>query len=166
MIAFLKAAAPYALVAGGLAAAYALGYQSGSNAVAYEWEQDKLARAHKLIEQESRHRAIERRWSQSVTELMDWHNRAKEGTENEYQGIVSDLESGNHRLRDDLRGCRTELSNAARSPGSNDGASGAGLSEARQRMALRIGADADQVVHQLTACQAYVRESLNAMKPQ
>lgn len=166
MIAFLKAAAPYALVAGGLAAAYAIGYQSGSNEVAFEWEQDKLARAHKLIEQEARHRATERLWGNAVTKIIDWHNRAKEGTENEYQGIVAGLESGNNRLRDDLRGCRAELSEASGTTGVDDGASGGGLSEARQRMALRIGADADQVAHQLTACQAYVREALNATNPQ
>lgn len=162
---------PWRILAGGgavlglIASSYWLGHKAGSDAVSFEWEKAKVAHANKIIEQERRHRATERQWAESVTSIIDWHNRAKEGTENEYQGIVSDLESGNHRLRDDLRGCRAELSEASRSTGGDDGGGGGGLSESRQRVALRIGADADQVVHKLRACQSYVREALNATNP-
>lgn len=155
-----------AAVIGVIAAVYGLGYRAGGNAVGLEWERAKVAHANALIAQESRHRNVERQWAESVKGIVEWHGRAKEGTENEYQGIVADLESGNHRLRDDLRGCRAELSETSRPTGSDHGGGGGGLSAARQRVALRIGADADQVVHKLNACQAYVREALNATNPQ
>lgn len=132
-------------------------YRAGGNSVQVKWEMAKLAHAHALIAQESAHRAQERKWGEATAKLTESLRGAQERLQDEMDTIIADRDAGALRLRNDLRGCRAQLPGDTSTPGGDHGAGGGGLSEARQELALRIGAECDAVVHKLTAAQEYIR---------
>ena len=132
-------------------------YRAGGNAVRLDWERDKLAHAQALTAQEAAHRAQERQWGEATARLTESLRGAQERLQDEMDTIIADRDAGTLRLRDDLRGCRAQLSGDTPTPGGDHGAGGGGVSESRQSLALRIGAECDAVVLKLTAAQEYIR---------
>lgn len=140
-----------------LAATYYLGDRSGAGRVQIKWQADKLAQAAALAVQESAHRAQERQWADSLTQIIDAHSAAQEATRHEYENTIAGIESGTLRLRERFRACEQRVPTTPDSAGGDHGGDGGGLLRADQELALRIGREADRVVHRLTACQDYVR---------
>lgn len=132
-------------------------YRSGANTVRLEWEQDKVAQMQAITAQEAAHRAQERKWGEATTLLWASLRDAQEALQDEYEAAIADMQSGTLRLRDDLRGCRAKLPSDSPTTTGDHGTGESGLSAARQSVALRIGAECDQVVNQLTAAQEYIK---------
>jgi hypothetical protein len=140
-----------------LATTHGFVHRAGQNSVQIKWEAAKVAHAHALAAQESRHRATERKWGEATALLTESLRGAQERLRDDYETTIADIESGALRLRGDLAGCRARVPTAT-SPAEGDHGSGdSGLSEARQRVALSIGRDADRVALRLQACQQYIR---------
>lgn len=141
-----------------IAASVAAGYRAGAHVTAAEWDRDRLAQEQDAAARERQHRATEREWAQSMKLALEWHEAEREKMRDEYENAIAGIESGANRLRNDLRGCRADrLPGDTASTGAPDAAGESGLSKARQRMALRIGADCDAVAVQLNALQLWAR---------
>lgn len=72
-------------------------------------------------------------------------------------GLIADLRAGALRVRNDRKCPASGSAQAGASTGSGHGAEGVYLPPEAQERVLRIGAEADDVVRQLTACQAVIR---------
>ena len=153
MISAWQAGIAAALVAVSIAA----GYKAGTHVTTAAWDRERLQQAQAAAERERQHRATEREWAQSMRLALEWHEAEREKLRDEYENAIADVESGANRLRNDLRGCRADrVPGDTASPGVSDEAGEPGLSKARQRVALRIGADCDAVAVQLNALQRWV----------
>jgi prophage endopeptidase len=75
----------------------------------------------------------------------------------ERDGLIADLRAGTARLRDKFRCPSGGVPGSAGAGPGTDDAADAYLSESDQEFLVRIGAEADDVVRQLTACQATLR---------
>jgi hypothetical protein len=135
---------------------YYTGHKAGSNAVSYQWEQDKLARTQRLLEQEARHRKTERQWGESLAKIIDAERASQEASRNELEAIIADRESGTLVLRDRFRGCEQRLSEATATAGGADGGSEGGLSPADEKFLVRVAQSCDSVIARFTALQRYV----------
>jgi hypothetical protein len=140
------------------AAIYLAGASAGAGKVQRKWDVEKIAHARALLDQEAAHRAQERRWGEATAKLTESLRGAQEALQDDYENTIADMRSGALRLRNDLRGCRAQLPGDPPTPSGDHGAGGGGLSEARQELALRIGAECDAVVNRLTAAQEYIKE--------
>jgi hypothetical protein len=147
------AAAVTALLIGTHSAAY----RAGGNSVRLDWERERLVHAQALTAQEAAHRATERKWGEATAKLTESLRGAQERLQNEMETIIADRDAGNLRLRDDLRGCRAQLPGDSPTPSGDHGGGGGGLSEARQGVLIRVGAECDAVVNKLRAAQGYIR---------
>lgn len=140
-----------------IAASVAAGYRAGTHVTTAEWDRERLAQAQAAAARERAHRATEREWAESMKLALEWEASAQEKLRNDYENAIADIESGALRMRSDLRGCRADrVPGDSASTGSLDAAGDTGLSEARQRVALRIGADCDAVAVRLNALQRWV----------
>lgn len=117
----------------------------------------ELTHARAIAEHEALYRAQERKWGEATARLTESLRREQEALQDELETVIADRDAGALRLRDDLRGCRAQLSGDTPTPSGDHGAGKGGLSPARQSLALRIGAECDAVVHKLTAAQEYIR---------
>ena len=137
---------------------YWSGYGSGKKHVQTQWDADIQARTQKQIEQEVANREKERGWSREVQSAQDALAAAQATAQADLDAALRDINTDNLKLRERFRACQSSrVPGAPAAPGSGDGASQGGLSKADEELALRIASDADRVVHQLVACQAYVR---------
>lgn len=134
------------------------GYKAGTHVTTAAWDRDRLAQAEAAAARERAHRATEREWAESMKLALEWEASAQEKLRNDYENAIADIESNASRLRSDLRGCRADrLPGDSASTGAPDAAGDTGLSPARQRVALRIGADCDAVAVRLNALQLWAR---------
>lgn len=146
---------------------YWLGNSNGKTAVMLEWEADKTRRLEQLNAQIQRNRELERFVADSTRYIIENLSKGNEENERKLQKTLDDMRAGNLRLRNDLRGCQSELSDTTRATGDDHGGDRGGLSEARQRVALRIGADANKFVLKSKACREYgrtIQEFIRKMK--
>lgn len=143
-------------------AALAAGYKAGTHVTTAAWDRERLQQAQAAAERERQHRATEREWAQSMKLALEWHEAEREKLRDEYENAIANVESGANRLRNDLRGCRADrLPGDSAPPSAPDAAGESGLSKARQRMALRIGADCNAVAADLNALQRWVDDILS-----
>lgn len=150
---------PLAAIAGLLTAVvwlYAHAYNKGQANVEAKWESERKERLFAIAEQDAIDRAKEREWASELQFAQDQLAQATQDTQAELDTAIADIRTDNLRLRDRFRSCSRDLSKASESTSGNDETSQGGLSPEDEKLALRIGAEADQVVHQLTACQRYV----------
>jgi len=140
-----------------IAVSFLVGRTVGVGTVQSEWDTERIAAVEAMNRAEKETRQVEQEWGRSTIATVDLLNERLEETRNELETSIAFAESGAARLRDDLSGCKRQLSAAAASVPADDEAREAGLSAARQRVALQIGADADKVVALLESCQNYVR---------
>ena len=117
----------------------------------------ELTHARAIAEHEALYRAQERQWGEAITSIAESLRREQEALQDELETVIADRDAGALRLRDDLRGCRAQLSSDTSTTSGDHGAGGGGLSPPRQELALRIGADCDAVVNKLTAAQEYIK---------
>jgi len=148
-------------IAGGavvlIALAYWTGHRAGSNSVQHEWNVDKLARTHLMLKREQEHRMLEAKWQEAVQHVGNTLTEQDRSTRDALESTIADLNSGNLIMRERFRGCRTELSKAASTTGSDHGGDRGGLSGADQEFLVRIGSQCDRAVHILGAAQNYIR---------
>ena len=161
MITILKAYLPHivgVVVLCLLVGVYLAGRSAGADSVIADWDAANAKAAAQQALREAAYRQIERAMGEAVAELWTSMRDAQEATQDEYEGVIADIESGALRLRSDLAGCRSRVPPTAGAPAGDHGAGEAGLSAERQRVALQIFRDADQVVRKLEAAQTYIAE--------
>jgi hypothetical protein len=146
-----------AVVAVLLIGTHSAAYRAGGNSVRLDWERERLVHAQALTAQEAAHRATERKWGEATAKLTESLRGAQERLQDEMDTIIADRDAGALRLRNDLRGCRAQLPGDPPTPSGDHGAGGGGLSEARQGVLIRVGAECDAVVNRLRAAQGYIR---------
>lgn len=99
-------------------------------------------------------KTIEARWRSDFAAAVARLTKENTDALAERDGLLADLRAGNVRLRDKFR-CPDRRLPAAPGPAAgSDGAEGGGLSVTDAQFLVRLGAEADDVARQLTACQA------------
>lgn len=134
----------------------ACSYSKGKATVQAEWELAKAAQAQELANIRAENRVKERGWADEMQKTQDALAAATFNTQFQLNAALADVQSDNLKLRERFRACN-RVSPDTKASGGNHEASQGGLSGADQEFLLRIGAEADQVVHQLTSCQSYIR---------
>jgi hypothetical protein len=140
-----------------LTAVYLAGLSAGKSKIQRQWDRERIAQMQALASQEAAHRAKEKEWGEATTLLWASLRDAQEALQDDYEAAIADMQSGNLRLRNDLRGCRAQLPSDSLAATGDNAAGESGLSTARQGVALRIGADCDAVALRLTAAQEYIK---------
>ena len=156
---FVAKWAPVALIIATLVVVWAVwswGVSTGRAQVQAQWEIERAANAITVAALEKRYREQEKRWARENQQLADELHRVVGGTVADLEATLSDVRDDNLRLREQFRGCQSRVPGTPSTPSSDDGARQGGLSYADEEFLIRISAEADVLVHKLTACQAYV----------
>jgi hypothetical protein len=83
----------------------------------------------------------------------------KDKIENEKDAVIADLRAGNVRLRQRFTCPTPAVPNSPTASGQRDGGEGSGLLEQDAEFLVRLAAEADERVTQLTACQNVLKEA-------
>jgi hypothetical protein len=153
-----------AVVVAALWAGYSAIYSAGQESVQVEWNKETAQRKQADMAQEVKNLAREREWNRELQVAQDMLGEATKSTQTELDRTVANVRADNLRLRERFRACSNKLSTNSDPARGDDAANKGGLSRADEELALRIGAEADQVVHQLAACQQYVRSIAPILK--
>lgn len=143
----------------GLLATYSRGRHVGAAEVQARWDAARAQSAEQLASLESEYRAREQHLQQANQELSDDLHVQLDQTRSEYLLALDAVRAGTGRLRQQFRGCATDVPSTTSVAGTthgNDDSGAGGLSAEDQAVALRIGSDANRVAAKLAACQAYV----------
>jgi hypothetical protein len=132
-------------------------YSAGQADIQAKWDTEKAAQATQYNALVAENVAKERVWQSELQTAQDALSAATENTRADLDSTLADVRADNLRLRNRFRACQTRVSSAAGTTGGDDAAGQGGLSREDEELALRIGADADQVAHKLAACQAYIQ---------
>ena len=155
-----------ALAAGVLAAgAYFYGRHEGRALERAEWverDNDALREANRAINAaQEKARKQEQAHAEAQAQLTVDYEKDLENAETERDRALARVRSGELRLRDATPGCTTAGGGGAETPtGAPGGAAAAaegGLSRERDEAAVRLLAEADEVVKELNFCWAVVR---------
>lgn len=98
-------------------------------------------------------RTIEARWRSDFDAAVARLTKENTDALAERDRLLADLRAGNVRLRDKFRCPDRRLPGATGPAAGSDGAEGGVLSVEDQEFLVRLGAEADDVARQLTACQ-------------
>ena len=150
---------PIGIICGTVALSWLIwswGMDAGRAQVQALWEADRAAMAVKLVAAEKRYREQEKRWARENQQLAAELHRGVGGTVADLEATLSDVRGDNLRLREQFRGCQSGVPDTPSTPSSDDGARQGGLSYTDEEFLIRVSAEADVLVHKLTACQAYV----------
>jgi hypothetical protein len=139
-------------------------YQAGATAERSAWqkrENAELVKANaRVIELESQARAQEHRHADDLALASQTYQEKLAHEKAAHDRTVADLRSGALRLRIELArrqtGSGSATAEAVSSAGRCDGETRAELSAASAEFLVGLASEADEVVHQLTACQAVV----------
>ena len=147
------------------------GYERGVSETTDKWNvaQAKLNAATTKREQEldGQYRAKEVAWTQLVNQMQADHQKELANEQKQRDADVAAVNSGLIKLRDKYAACstatrRSETSSATASSGVGNAEAGAELSKEFTQFLLGEANRADQIVKQLTACQAIVVADRNA----
>lgn len=105
------------------------------------------------------YRIQEKANAQEMAVIDQQHQEALTNAQAEADRVLESVRAGTVRVRNKLTCPKASsgVSDVASTTSSGDAGEGSGLSQADAELVLRIAAEADQVVHQLKACQAIVR---------
>lgn len=147
-----------------LAGAFKLGYDSGEAKSRSLHEADRAAMEQAMRVLEARYREKEQSWQGKIRGIEQRYLERVKESEVALEAELAAVGTEQRRLREQFRGCQRSLSSASEDATPSRGGDAAregGLSPEDESVALRIAHDADAVVHQLHACQAYIREVVN-----
>lgn len=149
-------------------------YKAGETAERGRWMQrentELIAANARIIELERSARANEWLQAQRLADASKTYQESLQHEKATHNRIVSDLRTGALRLRIELARRETAAGGTAGDsppgPGRCDGEARAELSTAAAEFLVGLAAEADAVVHQLTACQAVVIADRQINQPQ
>jgi hypothetical protein len=149
-------------------------YDQGKLAELTVWQQrenDELAWANaRIVAQEAAARAQEQHNAQQLAAASQTYQESLQHEKATHDRTVADLRTGALRLRIELARRQTADGGSAAGstpgPGRCDGETRAELSTAAAEFLVGLAAEADTVVHQLTACQAVVIADRQINQPQ
>lgn len=128
----------------------------GEDRVQAAWDKAEAGHRAAAADHAAEVRTIEARWRADFDAAVS--RLTKENTDAlvERDGLIADLRAGNVRLRDKFRCPDRRVPDVAGPPGGSDGSEGGYLSIEDQTLLVRLGAEADAITRQLTACQAII----------
>lgn len=126
----------------------------GEDRVQAEWDKAEAGYAAAAAAHAAHVQTIEARWRSDFDAAVARLNKENTDAIAERDGLLADLRAGNLRLRDKFRCPSGGVSGTAGSAAGGDGPEGGVLSVEDQTFLVRLGAEADDVARQLTACQA------------
>lgn len=155
-----------------VAAIYAYGQKQfglGEQAERATWlkrDNDALVQANAKIKQlEEDARATERRHAESIAQVSKKYQEELQHAKSRKDRVIADLRAGDQRLRIPVAatGCAggSEAGTTSASAVRRDGEARAELSDAAAEFLVGLATEADEIVHQLNACQALVIEDRN-----
>lgn len=109
-------------------------------------------------------RDVERRHAADMTALEAQLTKENTDALVARDNLIADLRADRVRVRERFT-CPKQAATAGASPARSDDPAQGGLSSADAELLLRIGAEADDVVRQLTTCQAVIRSDRALQKP-
>lgn len=140
--------------------AYSRGHSAGEDDVQALWDADKLERAQQHIAEQERYTAVTQQIKRDAQALAQSDRERLNAQEQAYEARISDIASGELRLRKQWQQCSANLSAATAATDTttrDDDSAQNGFPEALSRPFLRIGLDADQQGEVLKTCQGHVQ---------
>lgn len=124
-------------------------------------ENEQLIEAnHRIASLNLTYRESERKHAESIARISSGLEQEKQRETQKRDRAIADLRSDNLRLRDpgtvNLCSDGNPTAPSLTAPGKRDGGSGAKLSTATSEFLVGLASDADEIVNQLTACQAVI----------
>ena len=148
------------LVAAGvlLALAFALGSEWTGRAWEARYNKDQAAAAKQLADAKTKALRIEREAAQTINDIETRHHAENQRAQAAYDQLLDDYRAGAVRLRSRFT-CPATDGVPATPAGATGGkpAPSGGLQPADVQLLVRFGKEADEVVRQLTACQAILK---------
>lgn len=143
--------------------AYSRGHNAGEDDVQAQWDADKLERAQQYIAEQERYTAVTQQIKRDAQALAQSDRERLNAQEQAYEARISDIASGELRLRKQWQQCSATLSAATAATAAtgtasrDDDPAQNGFPEALSRPFLRIGLDADKQGEALKTCQGQVQ---------
>lgn len=146
-----------AVAAAVLGGFFAWGYQWSSNAWALRYTERENELLRGKAHADERARDLDRENAAALADIDTAYQRGLNDANAQTERTIADLRAGALRLRRELAASACRVSGAADSAGRGDGGAKPELWREAQEDLVRLAADADAVVDQLSACQGLLR---------